>query len=51
MTDLDVRMATAITEMVASNRNLHEMLVNRLDVRDRVEALERDVAVLEARTA
>jgi hypothetical protein len=45
----ELRTATAITELASTLRNVHVMLEKRLDLRDRVDQCERDIADLKRR--
>ncbi len=45
----EIRTATAITAVAGEIHQIKELLIDRLDLRDRVSACERDIAWLRAR--
>ena len=45
----EMRTSTAITELHGTIRDVHTLLVDRLDLRDRVERCERDIDELKRR--
>jgi len=45
----ELRTSTAITELTGTIRDVHSLLVDRLDLRDRVERCERDIDELKHR--
>jgi predicted nucleic acid-binding Zn-ribbon protein len=48
-TEADVRTATALAEVAGTLRDLHAMVRDRLELRDRVDRCERDIADLQHR--
>ncbi len=51
MVESELRTSTAITELHGTMRNVHTLLVDRLDLRDRVERCERDIDELKRRVS
>ena len=51
MTESELRTSTAITELHGTIRDVHTLLVDRLDLRDRVERCERDIDELKRRVS
>jgi predicted nucleic acid-binding Zn-ribbon protein len=49
ITQSEVRTATAIVELASSVQSVKELLADRLDLRDRVERCETDIADLKRR--
>jgi ATP-dependent exoDNAse (exonuclease V) beta subunit len=47
----EVRQSTRMTELIASTRNLHDLLADRFDLRDRVERCESEIAELKKRVS
>jgi chromosome segregation ATPase len=47
--EVELRTATAITDMHGTLREVRDLLVDRFDLRDRVERCERDIAELKQR--
>lgn len=47
----ELRTSTAITELHGTVRDIHGLLVDRLDLRDRVERCERDIDELKRRVS
>ncbi len=47
MTESELRTATVMHEMVASNREIGAVLRTRLDLRDRVERCEQEILALQ----
>ena len=46
---VELRQATRTTEQTAATRGLYAMLIDRLDLRDRVERCEHDIEALKSR--
>jgi chromosome segregation ATPase len=46
ITEVELRLATSYTELIASTRDVHELLINNFGLRDRVEACEHDIGEL-----
>ncbi len=44
LVEAEIRTATRFVELIASSRDVHKLLVDRFDLRDRVERVEHDVA-------
>lgn len=51
ITESELRTSTAITELHGTIRDVHTLLVGRLDLRDRVERCERDIDELKRRVS
>lgn len=51
LTESELRTSTAITELHGTIRDVHTLLVDRLDLRDRVERCERDIDELKRRVS
>jgi predicted nucleic acid-binding Zn-ribbon protein len=49
VTEAELRTATVISELAGSVRDLHTLLRDRLDLRDRVDRCERDIDDLKRR--
>lgn len=47
----ELRTSTAITELAGTIRGVHTLLVDRLDLRDRVDRCERDIDELKRRVS
>ena len=51
LTESELRTSTAITELHGTIRDVHTLLVDRLDLRDRVSRCERDIDELKRRVS
>ena len=51
MVEAELRTSTAITELHGTIHDVHSLLVDRLDLRDRVERCERDIDELKRRVS
>ena len=49
--EAELRLATRFVEMTAASRDVHKLLIDRFDLRDRVERIEQDVAELKKRSS